>query len=164
MVSLELRIRGGQLFENMENLGISYLTANMLDAGTLSRTKQALEKDIAVIGADIEIDATATEIIIYASGLAEHYEKLMAIISEMILQPAFEPSEFEFLIHRTKEHIKARQASTEDIAHLEFKNCYGAPIMCSHKMCWERCPHCKKYLWKTLRGITTNILLRPIRY
>lgn len=126
LVAMEFVIEGGQLLEGMDNLGIASLTANMLNRGTTKRSKAEIEEAIELIGASLNITGGKTDITISANGLANHFDDLLGIISEVILMPAFDEKEFKQLKTETIERIKSIKSDPDSIASDVFaKLLYG---------------------------------------
>lgn len=126
LVSMEFRIQGGQLLENLDDLGIASLTAEMLNRGTKKRTKSEIAEAIELIGANVVIEGDKTEIVIKANGLAGRFDELMDIVTEIILTPRFDEKEFAMLKTETVESIKAVKGDPRLIANeLFMKLLYG---------------------------------------
>ena len=74
-----------------QNAGFIQAAGELLRTGTKNRTKDKLDEEIDFLGADLRTSATS----IYASGLSKHADKIMAIVSDIILNPLFKQEELE---------------------------------------------------------------------
>lgn len=120
LVALRFTFQGGQLLENLDNVGIAALLAGMLDRGTINKTKGEIEEAVELIGASVSIAADKSHISINANGLAGQYEQLMDIVSEIITSPRFDEEEFNQLKTETIEQIKALKGDPRGLADNYF--------------------------------------------
>lgn len=120
LVSLQLKIAGGQLLEDIENSGVASLTAQMLKLGTVKRTKEDFDAALELIGANVQVYGDKTEIIIAADGLSKYTTELISLLTEMVLMPSFDEQEFERLKIQTIDTIKTNQSYPEEIADQLF--------------------------------------------
>ena len=80
----------------VEGKDAGYISAagQLLRTGTKNRSKDKLDEEIDFLGANLSTSATS----IYASGLSKHADKIMAIVSDIILNPVFKQEELEKII------------------------------------------------------------------
>ncbi len=78
------------LMEN-DKCGVGEITGMLLKTATNTKTKAEIDDEIDFIGASISTSATA----VYASSLSKHKEKLFELVSDIVVNPKFENSEFE---------------------------------------------------------------------
>ncbi|MCA0153783.1 M16 family metallopeptidase [Winogradskyella vincentii] len=126
LVQFELQIEGGLLFENKHKVGVSNLLANLMTKGTKNKTPEELENAIQSLGARINAYATDTNITISGTTLSKHFDKTIALVNEILLEPRWDENEFELLKASTKSSIKRRKGNPNSIASNEFaKIIYG---------------------------------------
>jgi len=75
--------------------GLAALTASLLVCGTRQRSEADFVRAIDRLGATIQPLMSAQKIGIEIVGLPEHLAELVALGAECILEPAFDPTEFE---------------------------------------------------------------------
>ena len=80
-----------------KNAGYISTAGQLLRTGTKNRSKDKLDEEIDFLGADLATSATS----IYASGLSKHADKIMAIVSDIILNPEFKQEELEKIRKQT---------------------------------------------------------------
>ena len=80
-----------------KNAGYTSAAGQLLRTGTKNRTKDKLDEEIDFLGANLSTSATS----IYASGLSKHADKIMAIVSDIILNPVFKQEELEKIRKQT---------------------------------------------------------------
>ncbi len=111
-VSLRGSIRAGSCFEPRDKPGLARLTADMLERGTLRRTKLEIANDLESVGAQIEFEADWFAVNISARALAKDLPRLLATLAEELREPAFPADELEKLKQQTVAAIQEQQANT----------------------------------------------------
>ncbi len=80
-----------------EMAGLADLTGQMLRTGTTNLSKDELDEEIDFIGASLYTNSNG----MYASGLKKHNEKLLQLMSDVLLNPSFASEELEKIRTRT---------------------------------------------------------------
>lgn len=95
MVSLNLFMRAGEAALAPGTAGLAVLTADALEGGTKKRSGSELAESLERIGARTSADAGWEGTSIGLSCLAERLPEALAILAEMLLEPAFPEDEVE---------------------------------------------------------------------
>lgn len=126
LVQFSIVIRGGHYLDQPEKSGTAYLVAEMMMEGTKNRTPQELEEEIEKLGASVSINATATEIVISANTLARNYEKTLALVEEILLEPRWDEEEFGLAKKRLENRLLRSKSDPGALARDAFmKLVYG---------------------------------------
>jgi zinc protease len=126
LVQFEIQITGGLLLENKDKVGVSNLLADLMTKGTKNKTTEELENAIESIGASIYTYATEDNITIAGTTLSKHFDKTMDLVTEILLEPRWDETEFELLKQSTISSIQRSKANPNSIAADEFsKLLYG---------------------------------------
>lgn len=126
LVSFELRLEGGMLLDPMGKTGVANLLSSILLKGTADKTPEVLEQEIEMLGASLDAEATDSAIIISGTALSKHFDEVMDIVSEVILSPRFDATEFDLAKDDVINEIKQIKANPGAIASVEFgKLLYG---------------------------------------
>lgn len=120
LVQFNLLIKGGQLMESMDQLGLANLTAQLMNRGTAQKSPEALEEAIQELGAQININASGEEIRISANTLARNYEATLALVEEMLLEPRWDTEELELIRQSVLSQLQQQEANPNVIANLQF--------------------------------------------
>jgi predicted Zn-dependent peptidase len=105
-----------------QKTGISELTGQLMRTGTTSLTKDELDEEVDFIGASLGTNATG----VYGSSLKKHSEKLLQLMSDVLLNPAFRSEELEKIRTQTLSSLKAMQNEPEAISnHISKLLIYG---------------------------------------
>ncbi len=133
LVQFQIQLKGGMLLENPDKIGVSNLLAGLMTKGTATKTPEELENAIETLGASIKVAATKEAIIITGNTLAKNYDKTMALVAEILLQPRWDENEFELLKQSKLSQIERQKADPNSIASNEFdKLIYGENNILSH--------------------------------
>jgi predicted Zn-dependent peptidase/uncharacterized membrane protein YkoI len=95
-----------------EKAGISEIMGQMLEAGTVSTPKEKLNEEVDFLGASINFYSEGA----YGVSLSKHAEKLLALMSDNLLNPAFPAEELEKLKVKTSSELKSSENDPSAIA------------------------------------------------
>lgn len=87
-------------------------TGQLMERGTKNRSKQQLDEEIDFIGATISTSANS----VYAASLKKHQDKLLDIMSDIILNSDFKQEELDKIIKQTKSGIAQSKDDPDAIA------------------------------------------------
>ncbi len=90
-----------------DKVGYVDMAGSLLRRGTQHRSKEELDEEIDFIGASLSTTATA----VYASSLTKHMDKLLGLMTDVLLHPSFPPQELEKL---KKQQLSALAQEKED--------------------------------------------------
>lgn len=121
LVQYSLVIDGGHLLDPVEKSGIASFLANMMMEGTKNRTPEELEEVIDLLGARISVNAGIENITISVNTLARNFEKTMAIVEEILLEPRWDEEQFNLIKVRTLNNLKRNQANPTWLATSAFR-------------------------------------------
>jgi predicted Zn-dependent peptidase len=95
-VAFTLWVKTGALADPKDLPGLAKATAEMLREGTTHRTSAQLAADVDGLGASLTASAEfgADTSMVSASGLSESTERLLELMSDVVLNPTFPPDEF----------------------------------------------------------------------
>ncbi len=135
LVQFELRIRGGQLVEPSDLVGVANLLAESMQAGTATKTPEELEAAIDLLGATIDVSAGTQWFSISGSTLARNYDATMALVQEMLLDPRFDVEEFERSKQRVANGLQQRASSPVALAGDVFQGLlYGDHVLAANRL------------------------------
>lgn len=94
-VAMQAIIRAGTLNEKPEQRWISDIVATMLKDGTAKRTAEQIAKETADMGGSIFTSAATDKTTIGGEALSEFDARFVELLSDVILNPKFAPSDFD---------------------------------------------------------------------
>ena len=125
-MNISLNINGGVYQDKIALPGVAGMVASVLPQGTKNRTPEELEEEIELLGSSINMNAGREEISMNASTLSRNFEKTLALMKEILLEPRWDSAEFAMAQTRTKNRIIQSEAQPRSVANqLFFKLLYG---------------------------------------
>ena len=133
LVNFQLSFKGGLLLETPGKIGVSNLLARLMTKGTASKTTAQLEKEIAKLGATINVVSTEEDITVFGNTLEKNYDNTIALVQEILLEPRWDEEEFAILKRSVASRILQQKAQPNAIAATVFnKLIYGENHILSH--------------------------------
>jgi zinc protease len=135
IVNFSLTIQGGQQLDLDNKLGTAGLMAQLMNEGTLTKTPQELEEAIGLLGANLRISSNREFVTISGRSLAKNFDATVDLLSEMLLTPRWQESEFSRVKSTRLTRIKQAKGNANTIANNVFnkllyseKHVAGNPI------------------------------------
>ena len=126
LVEISLDITGGVSLDKIALPGVANMVASVLPQGTKNKTPEELEEETELLGSDINMYAGREELTMSVSTLSRNFDKTVALMNEMLLEPRWDTSEFSMARTRTKNSIIQAEAQPRSVASLMFnKLLYG---------------------------------------
>jgi zinc protease len=94
LIQYSVVIEGGHMLDNISKPGVANMLAAMLNEGTKNKTPEELEEEIDLLGAMIRVSADDEDITVSVNTLARNFEKTLAIVEEMLLEPRWDSVAF----------------------------------------------------------------------
>jgi zinc protease len=120
LVTYSLAIRGGHTLDDISKPGIARFTAQMLNEGTKNKTPEELEEAIQLLGASINVRGGDESITVSVRTLTRNFEKTLALVEEMLLQPRWDEEQFSINKTRTVNTLKRNLADPNYLARTTF--------------------------------------------
>ncbi len=122
-VAFSMWIRPGQLGDPNELPGLASFTADMLREGTERRSSLQIAAEVDSLGATLAANARfgASYTVVNASGLAPNAAQILDLVSDIILHPAFAPSELASYKQREGANIEERLANAVFLGQQAFR-------------------------------------------
>lgn len=127
LVQFNIVLKGGHYLDKFEKSGTAYLVADLMMEGTRFKTPLELEEEIDKLGAYISVSASATDIVISANTLARNYEKTLALVEEILLEPRWDEEEFALAKSRLLNRLLRSKADPSSLARDAFNQLVYGP-------------------------------------
>ena len=111
LVQYNIVIEGGHMLDDISAPGVANMLAMMLNEGTKNKSPEELEEEIDLLGAMIRVYAGAEDITVTVNTLARNFEKTLAIVEEMLLEPRWDSLALE--LSRTRVLNGLRRSSID---------------------------------------------------
>jgi zinc protease len=116
LVQYSLVIDGGHMLDKVEKAGVSNLVASMMNEGTKNKTPEQLEDAIGLLGASIRVTSSNEDISVEVSSMTKNFEKTLALVEEVLLEPRWDPESFALAKSRIINNLKRNAASPDYLA------------------------------------------------
>jgi zinc protease len=116
LVQYSITMDGGHIAEEIDKAGVANLFGSMMNEGTKNKTPEELENAIGLLGASINFYSGTENISISVSTLARNFEKTVAIVEEMLLEPRWDEERFALAKSRIINNLKRSKASPDYLA------------------------------------------------
>jgi len=129
----------GSRDESFRNNGITHFIEHMLFKGTKKRSARKIAVDIESAGGYLNAFTSKEHTCYYGRGLEEHIEKTFDVISDMIQQPSFKPTEIKKESGIVVDELYDIEDNPEELIFDKFEeiifagNSLGLPIIGSEK-------------------------------
>ena len=116
LVQYSIIIDGGHMLDKVEKAGVANLVASMMNEGTKNKTPEELEEAIGLLGASIRVNSSNEDISVEVSSMAKNFEKTIALVQEILLEPRWDSEAFDLAKSRIINNIKRNAASPDYLA------------------------------------------------
>lgn len=110
-IQFSLELKNNPILEG-DKAGYVSLAGDLIGTGTTTRTKAQLDEEVDFIGANLNTSASG----VFASSLSKHTNKLLELMSDVLLNPAFPQSELDKLKTQTLSALAASKDNPNAIA------------------------------------------------
>ena len=116
LVTYSIVIKGGHMLDDISKPGVARFAAQMLNEGTKNKTPEELEEEIQLLGATISVRGGEENITVSVRTLARNFEKTIALVQEMLLEPRWDEEQFSLNKTRTVNNLKRSLADPNYLA------------------------------------------------
>ena len=101
IVTIQLLVKSGAADEAADKAGLANLTASMLTKGTKNRSATQIAEDMEFLGGSLDTGAGWNNSVVTATVTSDKVDQAMAILSDVVLNPAFDQKELDLLKSQT---------------------------------------------------------------
>jgi zinc protease len=122
-VAFTMWIRPGQLADPVDLPGVASFTAGMLREGTATRTSAQIANEVESLGATLDATSRfgASYTVVNASGLISDTPKILDLMSEVVLHPAFSADELTKFKQSEGAALEQRLANPQFLGQQAFR-------------------------------------------
>jgi zinc protease len=121
LVRFELMVRGGRWLDPADKIATAELMSRLMMEGTEKRRPAELEEAIGLLGASITTAASDEEILVTGTTLARNFEATIDIVTEMLLEPRWDETEFARIKQEFLTRFKAYESNPNQIASTVYR-------------------------------------------
>jgi zinc protease len=94
-VTIHASVRAGSLFDPQDGIGLAHFVSRVIDRGTGRRTADDIAEELDSRGVALTVSPTRHAINTVCTCLAEDFQAVLALVGEILIQPAFSPAEVD---------------------------------------------------------------------
>jgi zinc protease len=120
VISFEIIIPGaGGYFDPADQPGLAGFTAAMMREGTSTRSTQQIAEQIDAMAASLTVSAGASspDASIFGASLTEHFDRLLELTADVLLNPTFPQEEFDRYKQRVRAGLQQQRSSPQFLAN-----------------------------------------------
>jgi zinc protease len=126
LVQFSMTIKGGQLLDDMDKVGVANLITDMMMEGTKNKTPIELEEAIDELGARIFMYTGRETITVSVNCLSSKLNEVYQLVEEILMEPRWDEKEFARVKKQTVENINRSKVRPTSVARSVFnKLVYG---------------------------------------
>ncbi len=118
--TISLRIKTGQSHEPLDKLGLTSLTAGLLNDATVKRSVEDISNELAKMGSNYSWSAGDNYTTLSIRSLTKDLDKTIELAVDSLLNPRFDPQDFDRIRSNTFEGIKADKKEASVTANNVF--------------------------------------------
>ncbi len=128
LINLSAMIRTGSIYEPSDKTGLAGLTGTMIrGGGTLSRKREDLDAELEFTGASVETGIGLENGSASLSCLTKDFDKTLAIFTDVLLHPDFDPKKLEIEKAKMIETVRRRNDEPFQIARRQYRKAIYGP-------------------------------------
>ena len=126
LIQFTMTLKGGQLLDDINKIGVANLITNIMMEGTKNKTPIELEEAIGDLGANISLYTGRESINLRVNCLSSKFADVYNLVEEILMEPRWDAKEFERVKRQTLETINRNKANPNAISAEAFnKLIYG---------------------------------------
>ena len=133
VISIRAALKAGEVFLPPERRIVARITADLLDHGTQRRNQFELAEALEQMGAELSFSSGAFHLHVRGRFLREHTENVLALLSEILREPAFDEDEFQ----QVKKQWLANLQKKSDTPHFRAYNLLMQALFPTDHPYWE---------------------------
>lgn len=120
-VVVSLEVQTGNVHENEKENGLADIVGNLMKEGTPTRNARQLAEEVARLGGSLSVSVGPNQTWISGSALSEYGPELVAIMADLVQNPAFPESELDRIKNDFKRQTNLQRQQPGTIAQTKFR-------------------------------------------
>lgn len=120
-ISAMLTVKAGLALDPAGKGGLAQFVADTAQEGTATRTSEQIKREVFAMGATLSGFAGQDSTTFQMRGLSESLPRMMALLSDVVRNPAFPQSEVDLLKANTAQQLQAQMASPQFVSNKVFR-------------------------------------------
>jgi zinc protease len=120
-MSAMLTVKAGLALDPAGKGGLAQFVADTAQEGTATRTSEQIKREVFAMGATLSGVAGQDSTTFQMRGLSESMPRMMALLSDVVRNPAFPQAEVDLLKANTAQQLQAQMASPQFVSNKVFR-------------------------------------------
>ncbi len=139
LVNIQIVIRSGSAADPAELPGLAGFLADLLKAGTKTRSAEQIADEIETLGSSLHVGIEEDALVIACTTLTENLRPVFAVMADVLMNPAFDAKEIERLRRKRLADLAQESADPRRMANRVFRRAvfgdhpYGHTSLGDHK-------------------------------
>jgi predicted Zn-dependent peptidase len=116
-ISIGIIVKSGSVFEKSSNNGVSHLIEHLVFKGSKNRTAKQIAEEMDLIGGQVNAFSAKEYTCFYARVTQNHLKHAVDILTDIVLNPIFDPNDFKKEKNVVLEEIKMYEDSPDEYIH-----------------------------------------------
>jgi len=128
-VFFQIEIEGGMYLEDKKRLGLSSITAELMNESTKNYSSEEMEKELSKLGSEISFSSGKSSTTIFVSSFSKNLDATLVLLEEKLFRPAFKEEDLKRVKKQIIEGINSQEKNASYVAQTKFQNIlYGKTI------------------------------------
>ena len=114
-VFLQIKIDGGNYLEDKKKLGLSAITAELMNKSTVNFSSEEMEKSLSKIGSEISFSSSGNSTTIFVSSFTKKIDETLKLLEEKLFNPSFNNDELKTTKKQQIEFLNSQEKSAQYI-------------------------------------------------
>lgn len=120
-VTAMLTVKAGLALDPAGKAGLAQFVADTAQEGTATRSSEQIKREVFAMGASLSGAAGQDSTTFQMRGLTESMPRMMALLADVVRNPAFPPAEVDLLKSNTAQQLQAQMASPQLVSNKVFR-------------------------------------------
>ena len=121
-IFIQIKIKGGNYLEEEKRLGLSSITAELMNESTINYSSEEMEKELSKIGSEISFSSSGSYTTIFVSCFSKEIDKTLKLLEEKLFNPAFKEEDLKRVKKQAIELINSQKKSAQYLAQTKYQN------------------------------------------
>ena len=118
-VFLQIKIDGGNYLEDKKKLGLSGITAELMNKSTVNFSSEEMEKSLSKLGSEISFSSSGNSTTIFVSSFTKKIDETLKLLEEKLFNPNFNKDELKTIKKQQVEFLNSQEKSKSTIYSLK---------------------------------------------
>jgi predicted Zn-dependent peptidase len=121
IISARMFLRGGSLYESLEQAGVAHLLSTLMTKGTESLSSHDIAERVESVGASLGTDASADYCLVSLKTVSADFANMLALAGDLMRSPSIPETELDLERRLTLQSIRSMQEQPFTVAQQQLR-------------------------------------------